>query len=113
MHMNGARCMPHHARGGRTDKVVTEIRFMRADDDTVKIMLDGIIDNLAMGFTANDIRGDSIKMRHFLPQYPGCLIETLLDDFFTNIGGDGTLRHLKYMQGDDCPSRRQKCPGDL
>lgn len=101
MHMDGAWRVPHDPRGGRTDKVVTEIRFMRTNHDAVKIMLDGIIDNLAMGFTANDIRGNAVKMRHFLPQDLTGPVETLLDDLFTDIGGDRTLRHLEYMQGDD------------
>lgn len=113
MNMNGAGCVPDHARGGRTDQIVTDIRFMRSDDDTIKTMFVDVIDNLAMGFAANDIRGDSVKMRRFLPQDLGGPIESLLDDVFANIGGDGTLRHLEYMQGDNRTSRRQKRPGDL
>ena len=113
MDMNRARCMSYNACGGRADKVVAEIRSVGSNHDTVKTMFDGIIDNLTMGFTANDICGNTVKMRRFLLQYLGGLIQTLLDDIFTNIGGDGPLRHLEYMQGDDRTSRRQKRPGDL
>ena len=113
MNMNGAGRVPYHARGGRADQIINDTRFMRADDDTIKTMFVGVVDYLAMGFATNEICGDTVKMRCFLPQDLGSPIKTLLDDIFTNIGGDGALRHLEYMQGDDRTSRRQKCPGDL